>query len=50
MKRIRVLRERRGFMLFVGRYAARFSWDGRGRFGNGSRWCSGFHDFTKEDF
>lgn len=47
MKPLRIKRNHRGFDLIVGRWACRYSW-GPGRFGNGSRWQSGWHDWTKE--
>ena len=41
--RPRVFRERRGFTLVIGPWAARFSWSRSGHFANGSRWFTGWH-------
>ena len=45
-----LVREPGGFAVFIGRWSARFAvpWFG-GRFGNGSRWFTGWFDWKAED-
>lgn len=38
----------RGAMIYAGRFACRVSLGGPGRFGNGSRFFSGWSDWTKD--
>lgn len=35
-------------MVVVGRWGCRYSFDRRSRFGNGSRWSSGWHDWAAD--
>lgn len=46
--RPRFIREHDGFMVYIGPWAARFSWSRRGYFVNGSRWFSGWSRWTDE--
>jgi hypothetical protein len=47
--RLRVFKSHDGFIIRLGRLQCRYSWSRAGMFGNGSRWSSGWHDWTRED-
>ena len=42
-KQLRIMRWYGSVDVIVGPWACRFCWLRAGRFGNGSRWCSGWH-------
>lgn len=46
---MRIIRERRGFHVVVGEWAARLSFDRSGWFANGSHWFSGWHRWREDD-
>lgn len=46
--RVRAFRDPKGVTLIAGRYAVALNWAPGARFANGSRWCSGWHDWTRE--
>ncbi len=46
---MRIFGSWRDFMLYVGPWACRITFPhGRSRFGNGSRWCSGWHRWPED--
>lgn len=38
----------KSFFVRIGPYACRYSFSRKGRFGNGSRWSSGWHNWKRE--
>lgn len=48
LRNVRIVRMHGGFMFAVGSWGCRYSFDRLGRFSNGSRWSSGWHNWTKD--
>lgn len=45
---VRVFRDPVGFHIFIGPWAARFSWSRQGHFANGSHYFTGWHRWAED--